>query len=220
MESGCEVIRCGNMYLVPGQVTEAPSLATFLSLHDSSWQDGILHHNARTPSPSERCTPWTWIFAQREPEIWFSLFKFRISILALPWLYSRLSPWYSSYSYKERREKIREIISSSVWQWTRVLPSFQVSLLSHLARDYREICTRYNTLEYYFRKLEIWSTKIFRVRRGRGYKHTGGRLNPGDNIDIGWARHLLRSLSVPGNLYIVTWPGQREEQSLQMGPLR
>ena len=36
MESECEVIRCGNMYLVPGQVTEAPALATFLSLHDSS----------------------------------------------------------------------------------------------------------------------------------------------------------------------------------------
>ena len=30
MESECEVIRCGNMYLVPGQVTEAPAWATFL----------------------------------------------------------------------------------------------------------------------------------------------------------------------------------------------
>ena len=53
----------------------------------------------------------------------------------------------------ERR--VKENISISLRQWTRVLPSFQVSLLSHLARDYREICTRYNTLEYYFRKLEI-----------------------------------------------------------------
>ena len=36
MVSVCEVIRCGNMYLVSGQVTEAPAMVTFLSLHDSN----------------------------------------------------------------------------------------------------------------------------------------------------------------------------------------
>ena len=52
-------------------------------------------------------------------------------------------------------ERKLEKLLAALFDNGHVFPSFQVSLLSHVARDYREICTRYDTLESYFRKLEI-----------------------------------------------------------------
>ena len=154
MVSVCEVIRCGNMYLVPGQVTEAPAMVTFLSLHDSN-SDGMTSCITMPGHPLELWTPWTWIFAQRGPEIWFSLFKFR----------NPRPPSTDCILLASRRdihdtvtridERKLEKLLAFLFDNGHVFPSFQVSLLSHVARDYREICTRYDTLESYFRKLEI-----------------------------------------------------------------
>ena len=44
-------------------------------------------------------------------------------------------------------ERKLEKLLAALFDNRHVFPSFQVSLLSHVARDYREICTRYVTIE-------------------------------------------------------------------------
>ena len=79
----------------------------------------------------------TWISAQREPEIWFSLFKFQHfpPLSSPPLIVFPPAPRYSWIMTQLQGLRRWGEISNSTWRWTRVFPSCEVSALSHLARD-------------------------------------------------------------------------------------
>ena len=114
MESECEVIRCGNMYLVSGQVTEAPALATFLSLHDSS-RDRMTSCITMPGHPLESAAPpgpGSSLSGSRRSDSVYSNSAFQSSPSTDCILASRRDIHDTVTRIEER--KIREIISKSV----------------------------------------------------------------------------------------------------------
>ena len=148
IESVCEVIRCGNMYLVPGQVTEAPGWHS--SRHDSSWQGMASCITILWTSPPPG--PGSSLSGSRRSDSGYSNSAFQSSPSTDCILASRRDIHDTVTRIEER--KIRKLLAF-LFDNGHVFQVFKYPcwVIEHVTIG--GISTWYDTLESYFRKLEI-----------------------------------------------------------------